>query len=665
MLDHAHEAYKLAEELGLDSLEVSALRGIGKYYNAISVYDSALIHFKMAMRIAKALENHTLIGRLNYDIGTAYMYLSVNDKAVEYFSKALSQFNKNGNERLRSRVLNALGGVYYNDEEYTIAITFFQDAITAGKKADLPFIKFHNAYNNIGLCYSELGKADSALYYIEKALEMREEIGLPQFIAESYLNIGYVLIEKKSYRQAITIIDKAIAIQRELGDKSGEARSLNTKAYALVQLYHPSSILVQKQAIKLAMSLGDHEFVSDLYHEMGNNYKHLGQTDSAYHYLTKHIRLNDSISSIRKEIALADARVKYNLEKIEQDLAEEKSSRKQADRKNTFFGIVFVFVLVIATIVTFAFVKIVSYNQELKRKNTEIETQREEIQEQAEVLLESNEEVTAANEALTNSQKRLARKNKEVNDSINYATKIQRALLVDPTVIERSFPDFMLLYHPKDHVSGDVYWYAEIDGKKLLAVVDCTGHGIPGAFVSMVAISLLDQITKVEAVTRPDLILNYLHKRIRLALKQKETNNHDGMDIAICSVDQNAKTVEYAGAKSPLFYFKEDQEPTLIKGDRMPIGGEQRENERIFTLHLITWEQSLRFYMYSDGYQDQFGGENSRKYSPRRFRNLLENLHHMPMPTQSSRLDAELEAWMGTTQRQIDDIIVLGVDLTA
>jgi serine phosphatase RsbU (regulator of sigma subunit)/GAF domain-containing protein len=249
--------------------------------------------------------------------------------------------------------------------------------------------------------------------------------------------------------------------------------------------------------------------------------------------------------------------------------------------------------------------------------------------------------------------------------SINYARRIQNAMLPDRALLEKALPESFVFFRPRDIVSGDFYWLLEKDHKTYVAVVDCTGHGVPGAFMSMIGSEFLSETVNSQHIESPELILEHLHLRVRQALKQSESDNRDGMDVALCVIDHHKKVMEYAGACSPLIYITgsaPNYQLHQIKGDRMPIGGMQREVKRTFTKHTIPLDQSLMCYMLSDGFQDQFGGPNGKKYSLSRLKEVFLQ-HHTEGPDQQRKvLRNELVNWI-RNERQIDDILVLGFRL--
>ncbi len=252
----------------------------------------------------------------------------------------------------------------------------------------------------------------------------------------------------------------------------------------------------------------------------------------------------------------------------------------------------------------------------------------------------------------------VAKANQKLTSSINYAKRIQDSLLPDKVAIANAFTDAFVLFKPRDIVSGDFYWFREQGNKVFLACMDCTGHGVPGAFMSMIGNDLLSEIITYLHFEQPNDILGELHRNIRQALRQEQTDSREGMDIAFCTIDREASKVFFAGAKQPLVYIR-NGEVTTISGDKVAVGGRQKEERREFTNIEIDVQEGDTFYLFSDGYQDQFGGPKGRKIMSRRFKELLLSIHHLPMTEQEQRLNEFVEDWRGT-ERQTDDILVIG-----
>jgi serine phosphatase RsbU (regulator of sigma subunit)/predicted PurR-regulated permease PerM len=261
--------------------------------------------------------------------------------------------------------------------------------------------------------------------------------------------------------------------------------------------------------------------------------------------------------------------------------------------------------------------------------------------------------------------KEIEKKNRNITNSLNYAKRIQHAVLPHVEQLNQSVNDYFILFKPRDIVSGDFYWFANVGHRTVIVAADCTGHGVPGAFMSMAGCAYLNQIVYLQGVTAPDKILYHLHQNIKKEFKQDNKENRDGMDLAICVVDKQQKIIEFAGAKNPLVYIQ-DGEIYEIEGDKMPVGGIIRGVERKYTKHTVSYASTNQspsfFYMFSDGYPDQFGGEEGKKFMKKRLKELFLSitLEHQQMRKQKEILDMTLKEWVGNTYDQVDDILVVG-----
>lgn len=280
---------------------------------------------------------------------------------------------------------------------------------------------------------------------------------------------------------------------------------------------------------------------------------------------------------------------------------------------------------------------------------------------QEEVNQELEEKVTQRTNELHLQKKIVEDKNNLILSSVRYAQTIQESILPDSNYIKKLIPEHFIFFQPKDIVSGDFYWVKELENDQyLIAAVDCTGHGIPGAFMSMIGINLLKLIVS-RNITEPHLILSELHKEVQSVLKQEKTKNSDGMDMGLCLVDRKQKTIKFAGAKNPLIYLQ-NGEINRIKATRKSIGGAEQGAEIVFQQHEISYaEHPISFYLLSDGFVDQFGGEKGEKFLMHNFIKLLNELKNTPITQQEQTLQSTFKNWMGETNFQIDDVLVIGV----
>lgn len=280
------------------------------------------------------------------------------------------------------------------------------------------------------------------------------------------------------------------------------------------------------------------------------------------------------------------------------------------------------------------------------------------LEEQKKAMLLQSQNLQKANAKIIQQKQTIEQKNKDITDSLTYARDMQYALLPQAEQLKNKISDAFSILQPRDIVSGDFLWFEEDAGKLFVAAVDCTGHGVPGAFMSLIADTYLSQIVKMEKVYQPDQILARLHQCVQQVLNQEMTDNQDGMEVALCVIDPERKELCFAGARNHLFYVQNERF-YKIKGDRIRIGGLRQDKSQVFTSHIVRFNRTTRFYLYTDGIRDQFGGPDDKKFSERRLNELLFNIHHLPMAKQRMLIKEKLEKWMEGYE-QIDDVLLAG-----
>jgi len=295
-----------------------------------------------------------------------------------------------------------------------------------------------------------------------------------------------------------------------------------------------------------------------------------------------------------------------------------------------------------------------------RRKNRILAKQKLEIEYKNQDLEQKNEEILTQSERIIQQKELIEKKNEEITDSIHYARRIQNAMLPSIEVLEKYLSEYFIYFKPKDIVSGDFYWAAEKNDKLIVTAVDCTGHGVPGAFMSMLGMSFLNEIVLKEETLEADKILNQLRFEVIRSLKQsgKDDEAKDGMDMSLCVIDKKTNTLQFAAANNPMYLIR-NGELEKVKADRMPIGIHFRSDEG-FSRQEIEIKTNDTIYIFSDGYADQFGGGDGRKLKYKPFQDLLADIHKKPMQEQHKRLDDFFENWCGNYE-QIDDVLVIGM----
>jgi serine phosphatase RsbU (regulator of sigma subunit) len=263
------------------------------------------------------------------------------------------------------------------------------------------------------------------------------------------------------------------------------------------------------------------------------------------------------------------------------------------------------------------------------------------------------------NEKLDLQKKILEEKNKDITDSITYAKRIQKALMASDSLLTKNLPEYFVLYKPKDIVSGDFYWAEKIDNKFLIATCDCTGHGVPGAFMSLLGVSFLNEITKERNIIQPDLIFNHLRNDIIKALNPEgnEEEGKDGMDAVLCSFDFQKMELQFACANNPLWVFR-NNECIEFKPDKFPIG--MQGELKSFSLQKLQLQKGDVIYTFTDGFADQFGGEKGKKFKYKQLNEKLSAISILPLAEQKKELEKTFDAWKGNLE-QVDDVLVIGI----
>lgn len=299
--------------------------------------------------------------------------------------------------------------------------------------------------------------------------------------------------------------------------------------------------------------------------------------------------------------------------------------------------------------------KIEEQNKELAKLVIQLrqynETLEQKVKERTAMINEQKEEIIAQRDLL-------AKQKEDITDSIVYASLIQQALLPSAEAMENNRLQQFILYKPRDIVSGDFYWYKQLGKFIYIAAADCTGHGVPGAFMMTLGVLLLDEVLNKNEIIPTEIVLDELRAKIKKMLHQNKTG--DGMDIALCLIDIETKKLQFSGANRPM-YLVRNNELTVFKSDTMPIGAYPKD-EQSFTSHQIQLHSNDIFYLFSDGYTSQFGGEKSFKYSPKRFKETLLKIRGNKMETQKRILEESLYDWQGK-HKQIDDILVIGIKI--
>ncbi|HYG53168.1 MAG TPA: tetratricopeptide repeat protein, partial [Flavobacteriales bacterium] len=496
-----------------------------------------------------------------------------------------------------------------------------------------------NVYKNLGAVYHAKKQFDKASENFDKAMEKAETVGSTQFIGPVYNELGSFYKETGKYEKAIECFEKSVPLKERDGNYAsfGNAEANIGRIYTLMGRTAEAEAHLRR-GYEIMEEIGsDREGLLNAVMGLADLYKN--NPAKAYPFLAEAVVLKDSVyaSNVAAESARMEAIYENdkNAKKIELTNAknnELKSINALKDRQNKWMLIGLGVVIILLAGAIWSYLGKLKSNKLLEEKNVEVIRQK--------MLVEQH--------------------NKEIVDSINYAQKIQAAILPAEEDFKKVLGDCFILFKPKDIVSGDFYWIAEKGIHTFYATVDCTGHGVPGGFMSVLAASLLNEIVNELNITEPDEILNRLRKRIIHALKQtgEAGENKDGMDMTICRYNRNTKELALASANNPV-WIVHNGELTEVKPDKFPVGISPYENEP-FTKQVFTLSNDDIVYTFTDGFADQFGGPKGKKLKYKNLATLLLTNHKQSMTEQSTMLNEEFEKWKGDLE-QLDDICVIGI----
>jgi len=640
----AQKGYDFAEVRNNKKWMSTLLNTQGVSFYVKGNYERALEYYSKSLSIREELGDKKGMGSSYNNIGLIYEELGNNKKALEYYSKSLAIREEIGDTRGMVASYNNIGRIYHSQGNYEKALEYHSKSLAISKEIGDTRGMGHS-YNNIGFLYQNKEQIKEALDYYSRSLKIYEEIGDKSGMGACYNNIGIIYKKQGNYDKVLEYYSKSLAIREELSDKKGMADSyhnigiiyINQGNYgkALDYLLKSKNI---KQEINTIENLDlTSEALSDIYKKLGK-YKQALEMHELY------METKDSIAKMDAEEELYKFEVdkEYELKKqadsikhadeiiIQQaeNLAKEEQLKSEKQRRT---GLLVIVGLVLVSL-GFVFVQL----RKTKAQKVVIEGQHEKLNES----------------------------HREITDSINYAKRIQDALMTSAVYIKDVLPESFILFNPKDVVSGDFYWvYSSPKGQIYFTVADCTGHGVPGAFMSMIGTSLLNEFIIENNIEDTAEVLTKMREQIIKSLDQKglQGENKDGMDMALCKYDPKKGTVQYSGAYNPLIHISKNQ-INQLKADSQPVG--LHTGKKLpFTNKEIQVAKGDMLYIYSDGFPDQFGGEKGKKYLSGKFKKFLLSISDKPIDEQNTLIKAEFTNWIGDHE-QVDDVCVMGVRIT-
>jgi tetratricopeptide (TPR) repeat protein/serine phosphatase RsbU (regulator of sigma subunit) len=675
---------------------------IGSYYSDKSNYKTAKQYYTKALVLYKkngdkagAAEAYNNVGYINECLGET-------EQAFENYDKSLLIRESINDLKGTATTLNNIGYLFSMQGNQVKALDYFSKSLKIREQLkDKEGIA--HSLNNIGSIYQEQGDAEKAMEYHKRALKLREEINDRQGITYSLINIAYLYGDAKKYDQSLACFEKSLKLSQQIGDKYTEAYTLNLMGNLYKNMgAHDKSYDYYTRGLKLFTELNNVMGMSTGYSNMGGYYEQRHEIPKAISYYEKSLELGketgyptyvlnaaenlfkiykkqnmpakalemhllytqmkDSISNekTRKASLKSQFQNEYDRKEIEikaQSKMEKETIELKAAEEKKRQSMIIYFIAVGLVIVSLFSVFIFRGLQQNKKANKLILKQKEEVEQQKQIIEEKNHQVEE--------------KQKEIIDSINYAKRIQRSLLPSDALLNGHLKDYFILFKPKDIVSGDFYWADSVltihdDGhpQKLfyLVTADSTGHGVPGAIMSMLNIACLNEAMS-KGYTMPDEILFETRLRIIEHLKNDGSTDggKDGMDCSLICFDFANRKMIYSAANNPVWIARSAAGVGLIElpADKMPVGRHDKD-QLPFTRHTVELQKGDVVYAITDGMPDQFGGPKGKKFMYRQLKDLLMSIAGLPMKQQREELAQAVDLWKGELE-QVDDITIIGI----
>ncbi|MBN2682176.1 MAG: tetratricopeptide repeat protein [Bacteroidales bacterium] len=684
-------------------------------YTKYNNFDSSLKYIKEAEKIAKAHKMQVLLAMCYNDFGNYYEKCSEYDKSLEYYNKSLEIYSKHQHKKGIADAYVNMGIVQEKTGNYEKSLQLYLKGLEIDEqRGDSASIA--GSYNNIGLVFRRIGDYNKSREYLLKSVEIKKKLpdknslaitlnnlgvaeimmedipaGLKYFkdalkiyeelnnirgIADASGNIGNVYRKNKDYENAHKYLLFALEKRQEMKEYFGQAKNLIMIADNLRESGKTKEAMVYaNKGLELAQKIKTPEIEMESYRSISNIYSEKGDYKNALSFYIKMSEFKDSLYKAGISSTIQELEAKYEFSKKQEEIAtlekekladklkiaEEKEANRQQKLTNEKQKIALFAALIGLLIISIFSIVVFRLFRQKRQANILLNQQKEEI-------LSQRDEIEAQRDLAAQQRDLISEQKQDITDSIQYAYKIQSAIFPNPEEIKLVLNDFFIFYKPRDIVSGDFYWVSKQGKKVIIIAADCTGHGVPGAFMSMLGVAFLNEIVNKENISSPDTILNRLRENIILALKQTNQSGEqkDGMDVAAITIDTENNTVSFSGANNPLYLIKNNK-LLEIKGDKMPVS--IHTQMKPFTLHKFNVEKNDNVYIFSDGFPDQFGGPKGKKFKYQQFKLLLESISEKPMVEQEKILNETFNNWINYSNNyevryeQIDDVLVMGIKL--
>ena len=637
-----------AEEYNLKALsillKINDLPGIAICYNNLGIiahntnnYASAIDYYFKSLNINRKIGRKSGEATSLFCIGTVYENQSKYDSALNYYLKAQAISQAISDTRLMAYGNTSLANVYFEMENYSRSLEYNEEAVRQYEKSG-NYYGLVKVYLSLGQTAGRLDSINQAIGFYRQAMKTAGKVESPNDMATAFFYMAQLFEEQNIADSAYVNYTKSYNLY--VRTENNENTALSLICLARIQngwRNHSEAKRLLDKAMVIANQIQAPSVNMSVYKEMSATLSYLNDFQKAFFFLNKYSSLKDSVMSVEKQKQILELQTQYETEKKEKEnvILRKDQQILQTTRNSLIIGALLL--LLVAVVILRSLIIKKKDNKVLRRQKLEIERQKEIVEIQK----------------------------TSITDSIRYAKRIQSAMLPPEELMKHSLHDYFLLYLPRDIVSGDFLWLRPLnESRVMICVADCTGHGVPGAFMSMLGMSLLNDITNLnkDAIIshefNPSDILNELRERIKSSLRQtgKEGEARDGMDLSFCIIEKDTGLLRYSGANNSI-YIVNKEILTELKATRNPIG--IYLNEVSFTNHQINIVPGTVLYMFSDGYSDQIGSEGG-KFLSKNFKHLLTEVSHLPMAEIRETLHKTHLDWR-KTEEQVDDILVVGI----
>ncbi len=589
-------------------------------------FQHALEYSERGLKIAKSENLKAIEAKLHNNRGVAFDFLNDYPSALKHYFAGLTIQEKVNDPETKASILGNIGLIYMNQELNDKALDYHERALKINRKInDLHGISA--SLNNIAIIYARQGKAREAVENYQSCIVIDKQLNDSSGLGDNYNNIAIAYMDLKEFDTALDYLDKSLEIRASMNNVYGLATTYSNfgEVYYRTEDYDKARSCFQK-SIQFAQEVNDLECLQHVHFWLSKTEEKSGNVSAAFEHYKLSIAYEDSIDNydIAQQQTELELNYKFNKEK-------ELTRLKQAEKDRQY--------TIVLYSVSTGLLLILLFSILFYRKWRQTQAQREIIEEKNQIVQQKNDEILA---------------------SITYAKRIQKAILPSPTAIDERYPNNFVIYLPKDLVSGDFYWMNETDDTHFLAVADCTGHGVPGALMSVVCHNALNRAMHEFGKTRSAQILDKTRELVIEELSKHEDSMTDGMDISLCAFDKQSNRLNWSGANNPIWIWRKSRKVLEeINADKQPIGNHHAP--RPFTEYNLELYSGDRIYLFSDGYQDQFGGEKRKKLMRKGLRQLITNSVELPMDQQKDLLINAFHSWKGKNE-QVDDVCMIGFE---